>query len=35
MYQIKGHFDIMDFSIKSIDYDKDKNRIVLTIHQLK
>lgn len=35
MYQIKGHFDIMDFSIKSIEYVKEKNRIVLTIHQLK
>ena len=34
MYQVKGHFDTMDFSVKSIDYDKKSNRIVLTIHQL-
>ena len=34
MYQVKGHFDTMDFSIKSIEHDKKTNRIVLTIHQL-
>lgn len=34
MYQIKGHFDIMNFKIKSIQYNKDKNRIVITIHQI-
>ena len=32
--RIKAHFDTMDFGIKSCEYDKKKNLIVFTIHQL-
>ena len=32
--QIKAHFDIMDFSIKSCEYDKKKNLINFIIQQL-
>jgi hypothetical protein len=34
MKQIKGHLDVMDFNIKNLEYNKEKNRIVMTIHQL-
>lgn len=34
MKQIKGHLDVMDFKIKNLEYNKEKNRIVMTIHQL-
>ena len=32
--QIKAHFDVMDFSIKSCEYDRKKIVINFTIHQL-
>lgn len=32
--QIKAHFDVMDFSIEDLKYDTEKNKIVITIHQL-
>lgn len=34
MYQVKGHFDVMDFKITNFKYDKDINRIIYTISKL-
>ncbi len=32
--QVKAHFDVMNFKIKSCELDEKSNKIVLTIHQL-
>jgi hypothetical protein len=32
--QVEAHFDVMDFKIKNCAYNKEENKIVLTIHQL-
>jgi hypothetical protein len=32
--QVEAHFDVMDFKIKNCTYNKEENKIVLTIHQL-
>jgi hypothetical protein len=34
MYQIKGHFDVMDFKITDFKYDKEHNKIIFTINKL-
>lgn len=32
--EVKGQFDVMDFNIKSMKYDKEARKIILIIHQL-